>query len=63
MPVSSIETVNVAELQAPTSNLTTTIAGRVSGMISYQRSGEPGEDSAEFFIRGVTTFGYQGNRF
>ena len=28
-------------------------------MISYQRSGEPGQDNAEFFIRGVTTFGYK----
>ena len=27
-------------------------------MISYQRSGEPGRDNAEFFIRGVSTFGY-----
>lgn len=26
-------------------------------MVAYQRSGEPGEDNAEFFIRGVTTFG------
>lgn len=26
-------------------------------MISYQRTGEPGEDNSDFFIRGVTTFG------
>src|SRR3546814_281188 len=25
-------------------------------MIAYQRSGEPGRDNADFFIRGVTTF-------
>ena len=30
-------------------------------MISYQRSGEPGQDNAEFFIRGVTSFGYANN--
>jgi TonB-linked SusC/RagA family outer membrane protein len=42
----------------PTSNLTTSLAGRVAGVISYQRSGEPGRDNAEFFIRGVSTFGY-----
>ena len=30
----------------------------VSGVISYQRSGEPGADNAEFFVRGVTSFGY-----
>jgi len=28
-------------------------------MISYQTTGEPGEDIAQFFVRGVTTFGYK----
>ncbi|MCL3779549.1 TonB-dependent receptor [Prolixibacteraceae bacterium JC049] len=56
--LASIETVNPAELKVPTSNLTTALAGRISGVISYQRSGEPGQDNAEFFVRGVTTFGY-----
>lgn len=55
--VSSIQTVNVKDLQVPSSNLTTAFAGRVAGMISYQTSGEPGHDNADFFIRGVTTFG------
>ena len=45
-------------LEYPSSNLTTSLAGRVAGLISYQRSGEPGRDNAEFFIRGVSTFGY-----
>ncbi|MCL3779265.1 SusC/RagA family TonB-linked outer membrane protein [Prolixibacteraceae bacterium JC049] len=57
--LSSITTVDVGELQVPTSNLTTALAGRMAGVISYQRSGEPGQDNAEFFIRGVTTFGYK----
>src|SRR5690606_34167986 len=35
------------------------LAGRLAGVIAYQRSGEPGADNAEFFIRGVTTFGYK----
>lgn len=56
--LSSITTVNPKELKVPSSNLTTALAGRVSGLISYQRSGEPGQDNADFFIRGVTTFGY-----
>jgi TonB-linked SusC/RagA family outer membrane protein len=52
--------VNVDDLEsAPSSNLTTSLAGRAGGMIAYQRSGEPGENSAEFFIRGVSTFGYE----
>ncbi len=57
--IASITTVKPSELKIPSSNLTTALAGRMSGLISYQRSGEPGLDNAEFFIRGVTTFGYK----
>lgn len=56
--IGSISTVKPGELKVPSSNLTTALAGRVAGLISYQRSGEPGQDDADFFIRGVTTFGY-----
>jgi TonB-linked SusC/RagA family outer membrane protein len=55
--VSSITTVSPKQLKGPSSNLTTMLAGVVPGMISYQRSGEPGADNAQFFIRGVGTFG------
>ncbi|UOB18441.1 SusC/RagA family TonB-linked outer membrane protein [Abyssalbus ytuae] len=55
---SSISTIKPTELKVPSSNLTTALAGRIPGIISYQRGGEPGNDNAEFFIRGVTTFGY-----
>ena len=57
--VASITTINPGDLKVPSSNLTTSLAGRMSGVIAYQRSGEPGKDNAEFFIRGVTTFGYK----
>ncbi len=57
--VSAISTIRPSELKVPSSNLTTALGGRISGMVSYQRSGEPGADNAEFFIRGVTTFGYK----
>ena len=56
--VASISTVKPSELKVASSNLTTALAGRVSGLIAFQRGGEPGADNAEFFIRGVTTFGY-----
>lgn len=55
--ISSISTVKPAELKVPSSNLTTAFAGKIAGVIAYQRSGEPGQDNADFFIRGVTTFG------
>lgn len=54
--VASISTVKPSELRIPSSNLTNALAGRVGGIISYQRSGEPGKDEAQFFVRGVTTF-------
>ncbi len=57
--IGSITTIKPAELKIPSSNLTTALAGRMAGLISYQRSGEPGMDNAQFFIRGVTTFGYK----
>jgi TonB-linked SusC/RagA family outer membrane protein len=57
--IASVTTVNPADLKIPSSNLTTALAGRISGIIAYQRSGEPGLDNADFFIRGVTTFGYK----
>ncbi len=56
--VSSITTVRPGDLRVASSNLTTALAGRIAGIIAYQRSGEPGRDNAEFFVRGVTTFGY-----
>ncbi len=56
--IGSINTLNPAELKIAPTNLTNALAGKIAGIISYQRSGEPGQDNAEFFIRGVTSFGY-----
>jgi TonB-linked SusC/RagA family outer membrane protein len=55
--ISSVESVNVASLKVPSANLTSSFAGRIPGLISYQTSGEPGADNAQFFVRGITTFG------
>jgi TonB-linked SusC/RagA family outer membrane protein len=57
--VSSITTVDVKSLKGPTGNLTNTLAGRIPGVISFQRSGEPGlgTDNSAFYIRGLSTFG------
>ena len=49
--IGAISTVKVAELKVPTSNLTNALAGRVAGVISYQRTGEPGVDDSDFFVR------------
>lgn len=57
--VGSVTSIKMSDLKVPASNLTQALAGRVAGVIAYQRSGEPGQDNADFFIRGVTTFGYK----
>lgn len=55
--IGSISQVDVKTLKVPSSNLTTALAGNVAGVIAYQRTGEPGQDNADFFVRGITTFG------
>ncbi|SEW51856.1 SusC/RagA family TonB-linked outer membrane protein [Chitinophaga arvensicola] len=55
--IGAITTINPKELKVPSSNLTSALAGRLAGIIAYQRSGEPGADNADFFVRGITTFG------
>jgi TonB-linked SusC/RagA family outer membrane protein len=57
--IGSVTTISPEELKVPSSNLTTALAGRIAGVIAYQTNGEPGQDNASFFIRGVTTFGYK----
>lgn len=57
--VGSVTSIKPADLKVPASNLTAALAGRAAGVIAFQRSGEPGQDNAQFFIRGVTTFGYK----
>ncbi len=55
--VGSVTQIKPSNLRVPSSNLTTALAGQAAGIIAYQRSGEPGMDNADFFIRGVTSFG------
>ena len=54
--VVSMSSVKPSEISAPTRNLTNNLAGQVSGLIAVQRSGEPGYDDAEFWIRGISSF-------
>lgn len=56
--IGSITTLAPKNLRAPSSNLTSALSGQVAGLISYQRSGEPGADNADFFVRGIASFGF-----
>ena len=49
-------TIKAEDLRQPVANLTDVIAGRVAGVIGVQRSGQPGYDNAEIYIRGISTF-------
>ena len=56
--VGAISTVKTAELRTGgVSSVSNTLAGRIAGLVGIQRSGEPGQDVSEFWIRGISTFG------
>ncbi|GGH64184.1 SusC/RagA family TonB-linked outer membrane protein [Filimonas zeae] len=48
--------IRTEDLKIPAANLTNAIAGRVAGVIGVQRSGEPGFDGSQIYIRGISTF-------
>lgn len=54
----AVTNVDVADLKRfPTSNLSNALAGNVPGIIAQQTSGQPGKNTSEFWIRGISTFG------
>jgi TonB-linked SusC/RagA family outer membrane protein len=53
----AVSTINVKDLQVPATSLSNMLGGRVPGIVSVTRSGEPGNDFSEFWIRGISTFG------
>lgn len=53
--IGSQQTIQVEKLKAPVANLTQGLIGRVSGLVSVQRTSEPGFDDAEIYIRGIST--------
>lgn len=55
--VGSISSISVNDLRIPSRSLTNALSGRMSGAVIVQRSGEPGNDNASFWIRGISTFG------
>lgn len=53
----AITGVDLSSLKSPAASVTNMLAGRVPGVISMTRTGEPGKDFSEFWIRGISTFG------
>ena len=55
--IGSVETIEPARLQTgSTRALSNNLAGQLAGVIAVQRSGEPGYDSSNFWIRGIASF-------
>lgn len=54
--VGAQSSVNVEELKQPVASITNVLAGRIAGVVGVQRSGEPGRDFSEIWIRGISTF-------
>ena len=53
----AISTVKATEiLKSPSANVTNALIGRTTGLVAVQRSGEPGRDNADIYIRGVASF-------
>lgn len=54
----AVTNVNVSDLKVnPTGSISNALAGNVAGVLAMQRSGQPGQNSSEFWIRGISTFG------
>ncbi len=59
----AVSAINGKELQkVPVSSVQNTLAGKLPGFFSQQRSGQPGKDASDFFIRGVSSLNSAGNQ-
>ncbi|MBC7743723.1 MAG: TonB-dependent receptor [Flavobacterium sp.] len=57
----AISTVNTKEiLKSPTSNVTNSLVGRITGLTAVQKGGQPGRNAAVLNIRGAATYGNTG---
>ncbi len=48
--------------RVPTSSVQNALVGKLPGFFSQQRSGQPGRDASDFFIRGVSSLNSDGNQ-
>lgn len=54
---------NVEQIRrVPTSSVQNALSGKLPGFFSQQRSGQPGKDASDFFIRGVSSLNGDGNK-
>lgn len=53
----AVSNVDINHLKTTTSSITNALAGNVPGILARQTSGQPGKNTSEFWIRGISTFG------
>jgi TonB-linked SusC/RagA family outer membrane protein len=59
----AVSTINADEIRdVPTSSVQNALAGKLPGFITQQRSGQPGKDASDYFIRGVSSLNPEGNK-
>ena len=59
----AVSTIRADEIRTvPTSSVQNALAGRLPGFFTSQRSGQPGRDASDYFIRGVSSLNPNGNR-
>lgn len=47
--------IKMEHVKAPVSNISNVLAGRVSGLVAVQRSGVPGQNDSDIWIRGISS--------
>lgn len=57
--VGSQASMTTDEIKMPVANLSSAIQGRIAGVVTVQRSGEPGHDNSDIWIRGISTLSGQ----
>jgi TonB-linked SusC/RagA family outer membrane protein len=59
----AVSSINAAEIRdVPTSSVQNALAGKLPGFFTQQRSGQPGKDASDYFIRGVSSLNPDGNQ-
>lgn len=53
--VGAQSTMDVKDIKMPAANLSSAISGRIAGVVAVQRSGEPGHDESDIWIRGLSS--------
>jgi TonB-linked SusC/RagA family outer membrane protein len=60
--VGAQSSIKMDQVKMPTANLSSVIAGRLAGVVAVQRTGEPGHDGSDIWIRGISTFTNQNSK-